>query len=251
MRARCREVKIALVIALGLLSVAAGPAPADWPSFVPPRSSLAAGVASTIEQVWRHPTFARTVEGVAAPVSLDVYDAFVDAPDVTAAAARHLRLAKYDVRVLDDDWYQASDGRGARGLYRVLVRDRHRRVIVSWGSHSGAILGTVTGSALTLLEFDDRAGQVGQKLTAYVLIDNTVAAALARTLVPVFGGLVDRKLTEGFQVTATVAEWATSRPSEFCAWVRDHVADGERARRLLAAVGSCARAGAPVTRRLR
>jgi hypothetical protein len=56
-------------------------------------------------------------------------------------------------------------------------------------------------------------------LTAHVVIDNAVAARLAQLLAPAFGGLIDRKLTEGFRVTARVAEWALAEPTSFCAWL--------------------------------
>jgi len=226
------------VLVLALSSVAAARA-ASWPPFVPPPDSLSYDVASTVERVWRDPTFTRTVHVESAPASLAAYDAFIDAPDLTAAAARHLKLANYDVRILDRDWYHADDGHGARGLYRVLVRERTRRVIVSWGSHSGAILGTISGSALTVLTFDERQGRVGQTLTAYVLIENTVAATMARALLPLFESLVDRKLSEGFHVMAKVVEWATSRPQEFCAWMAEQELSAERRESLPATVPAC------------
>jgi hypothetical protein len=49
------------------------------------------------------------------------YLRFIDAPDMMAAAARHLGLTTYHVKVLGDDYYEADDGHGgARGVYRVL-----------------------------------------------------------------------------------------------------------------------------------
>src|SRR5262249_54737822 len=160
-----------------------------------------------------------------------------------AAAARHLKLADYQARVLEDNWYEADDGNGAHGVYRVLVRTPTRRVILSWGRHSGAILGTISGSALTVLEFQDQGQTVGQNLTAYVLIDYRVAGALARSLVFIFGYVGDRKLTDGFRVTARVAEWAVSRPDEFCAWLSAQAPSDRRTDRLSAAVSCPTAAG--------
>jgi hypothetical protein len=239
-RSGLRAVEIAVAVAAVGTAVAASE-PSPWPAFLPSRASLSVGVVAGVERVWRRPTLTRTVEGTPARVSLATYDAFVDAPDLTAEAARHLDLAKYDVRVMDDDWYEADDGGGAHGVYRVLVRTPTRRVILSWGHHSGAILGTITGSALTLLEFEDRGDEVGQKLTAYVLIDNRIAATLARSLVAVFSPVVDRRLSEGFRVTARVAEWATAKPDEFCSWLRDRQLDRRRSERVSAAAGCAAR----------
>jgi hypothetical protein len=192
---------------------------AAWPPFLPPPSRYATDLVAAIEQVWQEPTLVRRVRGRPARVPLDVYVAFVDAPEVTAAAARFLRLAHYEVEALGGDWYQATDHEGARGTYVVLARVPGRRVMLSWGEHSGRLLGTISGTALTVLEFEAGEGLVEQQVEAWVRIDQAFAAALARVLVPVFGHLADRKLIEGAAVAARVAEWAVANPEAFCEWL--------------------------------
>jgi hypothetical protein len=182
----------------------------------------------TVERLWTDPTLQRTVDADPADVPLPAYAAFVDAPDVTAAAARHLGVARYTVRVLGDDWYAADDGDGARGVYRVLVRERGRRVILSWGRHTGRFLGTITGSALSVVDLQGLGNRTAERLHARVLIDNGPAAALARALFAVFGFIADRKLTHGFHVTARVATWALDHPREFCAWLENTGLEGRR-----------------------
>jgi len=189
-----------------------------------------------VERVWREPTLSRTVKGRRAHVPFETYATFVDTPEVTAAAARHLRLAKYEVKRLDANTYEADDHDGARGQYRVLVDTPERRVILSTGRHTGRFLGTIGGSAITVLDLRPATGGVDQEITAYVLIDNVVAARLARLLVAVFGGLADRKLTEGFAVTARVAEWAVDRPHEFQAWLDRQPLPPERRTEVLRAL---------------
>ncbi|HZS34482.1 MAG TPA: hypothetical protein VFC42_14015 [Methylomirabilota bacterium] len=215
------------------------PAGAAWPPFLPSPDTVPAEVVSTVERVWAHPTLVRTVEGVAAPVPFAVYARFIDAPDLTAAAARHLGLARYEVRMVGDRRYEADDHDGARGIYRVLVDDPGRRVILSSGRHTGTLLGTIRGHALTVLTFREDGGETRQQLTAYVLIENRVAALLARALVPVFGGLADRKLTEGFRVTAQVAEWAVRRPAEFCRWLASEPVPRAEVARVAQVVDRC------------
>jgi len=206
----------------------------SWPPFLASRESFPPDIVAAIERVWLEPTLSRTVRGRPARVPFDVYAAFVDSPDVTAAAARHKKLAPYVVEALGDDRYRADDRAGARGFYRVLLRDPQRRVILSWGEHSGSLLGTISGSALTLLDLEPRGDAVDQTLTTQVRIDQTLAAALARVLVLVFGWLADRKLGEGFAVSAQVAEWAAERPAEFCEWLASEPLPSERRERLLA-----------------
>ena len=70
-------------------------------------------------------------------------------------------------------------------------------------------------------------------------IDNRLAAAIARLLIPLFGYLADRKLAEGIGVSAVVAEWAVEEPAAFCAWLEQEPLRPERRARILAALPSC------------
>lgn len=203
-------------------------APRSWPPFLHARDEYPPQIAEAVWRLWLDATFTRTVTAEAAPVPLAFYLRFVDAPDVAAAAARHLQLTSYEVRVRGEDWYEASGG-GARGVYRVLMRDGGRRVMLSWGTHRGSILGAIGGSALTQLEFGEAGGRVTQRLVVNAIIDNGVLARLARPVLLLFGGFVDRKLTEAFQTTATAAAWAHANPGEFCAWLDGTVTANRRA----------------------
>ena len=201
----------------------------DWPPFLRASEEYPAPIVSAVGRLWTEATFTRTVSSDPAPVPLAFYLRFVDTPDVTAAAARHLGLTTYDVKALGEDWYEVANGRTAHGFYRVLGRDGGRRVLVSWGTHRGSILGTVAGSALTRLEFTDDGGRAAQRLAVNVIIDHGIAAGLTRAIVPLFGWLVDRKLTEAFRTTAGAAAWAHARPAEFCAWLRGAFTAARRA----------------------
>lgn len=210
-----------------------------WPPFLVSREAFPPDIVAAVERIWSDPTLSRTVQGRPARVPFEIYIAFVDTPEVTAAAARHLKLARWEAEPFDGDWYRATDNDGARGIYRVLVREPHRRVILSWGEHSSNFLGTISGSALTVLDLTPRSGIVDQSLTAHVRIDNAFAAALAKLLVPLFGYVADRKLTEGFTVTARVAEWAAAEPQEFCEWLAQEALPAVRRQRFHPLTGRC------------
>lgn len=213
--------------------------PGKWPPFLPPPERFTGDVVEAVEHVWLEPTLVRTVHGRPAHVPFRIYAAFFDTPDVTAAAARHLRLVRYQVEALGGDWYQADDNEGSRGTYRILERDEHRRVILSWGKHTGRFLGTVSGSALSLVDLEPDGSRVNQQISAYVRIDNSWAASLARVLARVFGSLGDRKLAEGFTVTAKVAEWAVQHPDEFCDWLAHESLPEERRQSVAEVIRAC------------
>lgn len=225
-----------MLLALTVTSPAS--VPGSWPPFLHARDEYPPQIVDAVRRLWLDATFTRTVTADAAPVPLPFYLRFVDAPDVAAAAARHLRLTTYEVTVRGDDRYEAAGG-GARGVYRVLMRDGGRRVVLSWGTHRGSILGTIGGSALTLLEFGDTAdGRVTQRLVVNAIIDNGVLASLTKPFLLLFGRFVDRKLTEAFQTTATAAAWAHANPGDFCAWL-DRTVTGDRRAELLDVFDEC------------
>ena len=234
-------------LALGLLTTLGRGATADaaWPPFLPPPQSFSADVATTVERTWSGVTFSRTVAGRPARAPFALYAALIDAPDVTAAAARFRGLASDEVRALGEDWYEANDGDGSRGEYRVLVKEPRRRVVLSWGEHSGALIGAIRGSALTILSFEPRGEEIEQALTAHVRIDNALAAALARVLVVVFGRLADRRLRAGFESAARVAEWVGERPAEFCEWLSRAPVPPERRSAVLSALPVCGKSALP------
>ena len=248
-RSRRAVVLLAGAACLLIITISASGAPAgSWPSLLGPPEALSPEVSAAIERVWTAPTLRRRVHVPSARAPLEVYRAFLDTPDVTAAAARFLKLASYGVQVLDDDRYEADDGDGARGFSQVLQRNPRRRVIFSRGEHTGPILGTVRGYALTVLELEPRGDSVDAALTAYIYIDDRVAAGVARLLTTSLGALADRKLTEGLRTTAAVAEWAVDPSGSFCEWLaREPFAAGRR-NRIVAVLPSCRSAHLSETR---
>ena len=229
MRSRISAVVCALAV-LVLAVAALGAVSSDWPPFLRAKDDYPPSTTSAVTRLWTDATFVRTVKADPAPVPLPFYMRFIDAPDVTAAAARHLGLTTYHVRILGDDYYQADDGHGgAHGVYRVLERGDGHRVLLSWGSHRGSILGTVSGSALTRLEFGAEGRHARQGLTVNVIIDERIVATVSRPALLLFGWFVDRKLNEAFRTAAGAAAWAHAKPEEFCAWLDGAVTRDRRA----------------------
>lgn len=240
---------LALLLLLTCSATVAAQAGDDrWPPFLGPTTAYPDDIVVTVERLWLAPTLTRTVRATPVRVPFELYATLVDEPEVTAAAARHLGLARYEVTAIDDDWYRATDNDGARGVWRILAREPTRWVVLSRGEHSGRLLGRIGGSALTVIELEPGGEGVQPTLTAHVHIDNRVAAALARVLVTIFGHLADRKLSEGFRVTAAVAEWATGRPEEFCAWLNQQPIPAPRRARLLDVMSECGLAHDTITR---
>jgi hypothetical protein len=240
-----RRVETAITVAIVLQCLAAsisGASGTPWPSLLGSREAFSPEVSAAVERIWLRPTLSRTINGPSARVPVDVYAAFVDTPEVTAAAARFRRIWSYEIHALDDNRYWGDDGDGAQGVAQVLRREPRRRVVLSQGQHTSPLLGTIGGSALTVLDLEPRDGAVNPRLTAYVYIDNRSAATLARLLVPTFGFIADQKLGEELRVTSTVAEWAVDRSGGFCDWLGHEPIAAVQRERILAALPTCAAA---------
>jgi len=80
---------------------------------------------------------------------------------------------------------------------------------------------------------------VGQELATHVLIENRLAAAGARVLIVLFGGIADRRLREAFASAGQIAEWAADRPEEFCEWLWGAPIPRERCARVAGVVRGC------------
>jgi hypothetical protein len=210
-----------------------------WPPFLPARGEFAEELARAVERTWAERTFTRAVRGRPVRAPLPLYVALIDTPDVTAAAGRHLALARHHVRWVGDGVYEADDREGSRGLYRAVVRGEERRVVFSWGEHVSALVGAIRGDALSVLAFTPGEEAIEQELTAHVRIEHPVLAALARVLIVLFGALADRRLGEGMTIVSRVAEWAVTEPEAFCRWLDGAPVPVERQGAVRASLGRC------------
>ena len=84
---RTQALFAAATLLLAFAADSAGAAVAPWPPALGTRAAFSPEVTAAVERVWDRPTLSRTVNGPTARVPIGVYTAFVDAPDVTAAAA--------------------------------------------------------------------------------------------------------------------------------------------------------------------
>ena len=211
-------------LALGLLAAGVCLAPrcslaADdsrWPPFLPARDSVPD--AALVEHVWGHETFRRTLSPPPLDVPLVLYAALIDAPDVLAAAAARRGLSTETAARRADGSYEFRSPKGSRAVYRVLVSEPDRRVVLSHG-HLVVVGLKVAGSVLGVLELQDREEGLRQRLTVHARLDNTVWAFLMKFLLALMPALADEQLSRGFRIAGAIATWARHDRDEFCAWL--------------------------------
>jgi hypothetical protein len=240
-----RVTLVAMVLAaLVLVESRATLASDEFPPFITEPERLPPAVRREVSDIWKRRTVMRVARGESTRVPLDLYTLFVDLPEVTAAAGRHLGVGAYQITRRGPDAYAVADSEGAHGDYRVIAKAPGQRVLVARLERTVRLLGDVRGAALTSVALserrdDDGRAVVTQRVETVARIDHRVAAVVARILVPLFPSYADRKIGEVFHIAARVAEWSVDDPAEFCRWL---AAEPEvaRQRALFAAhIGEC------------
>lgn len=211
------------VLVLTLLLLAADAPAEPFPPYLGQPDDWPADLRREIGHLWTNRTVTRTVDGKPAAAPLDLYELFIDLPEVTSAAGQHLRAGGYRVVRVAPDHFQVADSEGAQGTYRVIVRRPGERVVVARLQRRARLLGEVRGATLTRLTFreerQDGHPVVTQRVETVARIDHRVAAMIARILLPLFPDYADRKIAEIFTIASRVAAWSLEEPADFCAWL--------------------------------
>lgn len=186
-----------------------------WPPFLPHSGDKRSD--DTVEQMWKKRTFERKLSPAPISVPMDLYAALINAPEIVAAAANHLRMTVATLDVVADRTYEWRSPDGSQALLRVLLSEPTRQVTLSQGQLVVHGL-TIRGSVLGNLTLSSGEGGVQQQLATYVRIDNAILAWLTKALLPLMPRTVDAELSRGFEITGAVARWAWKDREEFCRW---------------------------------
>jgi hypothetical protein len=191
-----------------------------------PFDRLPAAQQERLKGVMDGAAFHRTVLGLTFRSHEPLFLYLVDHPDVAAAAARALGVAKYRIEQRPDGTYWGDDARGAKGTMEVVYADSRKRVLHAEGTYDTKWLPTIYARIVLILEFEHGNGPDGQTrvtndLTGYLRVDNAFVGALARLVGPIVGGAVDRKVARTFGVAGKVCERAYDDPAGFLQVLRN------------------------------
>ena len=191
-----------------------------------PFDRLSVAQQERLKEVMDGAAFHRTVLGLTFRSHEPVFLYLVDHPDVAAAAARALGVAKYRIEQRPDGTYWGDDARGAKGTVEVVYADPRKRVLHAQGTYDTKWLPTIYGRIVLILEFEHGNGPDGQTrvtndLTGYLRVDNAFVGTLARLVGPIVGVAVDRKVARTFGVAGKVSERAYDDPAGFLQVLRN------------------------------
>jgi hypothetical protein len=141
---------------------------------------------AAFEQLATNADVATRVEAEPFVVRADVFEYLLDHPEFATHVARTLRLAKFRIRSTPQGLV-LDDGRGLTGHFRVVYAANGTRLFHANGEYNKALLPTIQGQALTVIEYDTSPAPRGRVLvkpavSGFVRLDNRVIAFGFRAL---------------------------------------------------------------------
>jgi hypothetical protein len=177
------RVALAAILTLGTVSAAA---PTAANPGLPLPSTMPVAQRAVWEQLATTADVATRVEAEPFLARAAVFEYLLDHPAFATDVARVLRLSKFTIRntprgmVLDD-------GRGLTGEFRLVYAANGTRLFHADGEYNAALLPTIHGQALTMIEYRTRPAPKGRVVVApavsgFVRLDSRVLAFGFRVL---------------------------------------------------------------------
>jgi hypothetical protein len=183
-----------LIVTLGLL-VGVLPAFGALSLNLPP--ALPVTERAAFEQLASQADVATRVEAEPFVIRTDVFEYLLDHPDFATDVAGALRLTRFRMWSTPDGLF-LDDGRGLTGQFRLVYAATGTRLFHARGEYNNAVLPTIHGQALTMIEYDtspvpDGRALIRPAVSGAVRLDNRLAAFGFRVLSEVAQRKADRE----------------------------------------------------------
>jgi hypothetical protein len=196
-------------------SVGATAAGRSGPALPP---GLASAERARLEEVAAGAAVSTRVDGAAFPARREVFEYLLDHPELASHLARALKFGRYRIWQTPEG-FALDDGWGATGRFSVVHAAPGTRVMYARGRYDKAVLPSVHGDAVAMIEYDVTRAAGGQSLvravvSGWVRLDSrvmTLAIRVARTLAQRKADLEAHRLIKVF---AKVSRAIEERPRE-------------------------------------
>jgi len=147
-------------------------------------SGISAADRTRLTEVARDADVATRVDATPFVARLDVFEYLLDHPEFATHVTRTLRLARYRVSQTREGLY-LDDGWGGTGYFWVVYAGNGSRVIRARGEFKQALMPTVRGDAVTMIEYDATPAGEGKSLirttvSGFVKLDSRLLASMMK-----------------------------------------------------------------------
>jgi hypothetical protein len=174
-------------------------------------------VENQVREIRGHPTLAHTVSGLRVKSHLPLYEFLLAHPDITAALARALDAATYQVSRDGENGYRGQDGKGAEGHFMLVEQGEGRRVFFAQGTYKKPLLPTIAGRLVLILEYRTDGAEearIENRVQGFVQIDTAIVGTLAKIARPLVKRSLDKKVHHLFEKVNRLVAAASANPAE-------------------------------------
>ena len=141
------------------------------------------------------------------------YDFLMDHLHITAAVIRAFHLGAQVVEPLGPGRVKGNDGDGLTGDLTLVYRDLRKRVFFGRGRFDGFLFFNLAGRAVIVADqVPEGPGRRSLHIALYVKLDNRFLAVTTHLFSPLFGGSLERRITQFLIATATASRFIREDP---------------------------------------
>ncbi len=173
----------------------------SWITWVPPQFH------EQVQELLDHPTFVRCPKPQAIPISEEFFELLLKDWDLASRLAKELGIKGYEIQKREEGW-RVLLSRQTFVEVTPLLHEKGRSLFLARGEHHGTMIRNLILRSVFWVEYNGygEEGDVGATrqvvvptLTAYIKIDQSFLALLAKVSLPFIGGKIDKKLSSILQ----------------------------------------------------
>lgn len=202
-----------LLVGVALTAAIAGAAsvvtlPSEMPADERARLERLAEAASVATRVETEPFFTRR----------EIFEYLLDHPDFATHVTRTLRVARYRIWRTPEGLFM-DDGWGATGHFAVIHAVAGRRVMYARGSYRQAVMPTINGEAVAMIEYavtpaGDGRDRVQATVSGFVKLDSSILALATKMAGPIAQRKADLEARRLMRVFARVSRFIDDNPTD-------------------------------------
>ncbi|MBI2191681.1 MAG: hypothetical protein HYU36_06835 [Planctomycetes bacterium] len=178
-----------------------------------PFDLLAEGERDKVRGVTEHRTLFRVLDAVEFTGTARIYTFLLERLPLAADAVRALGIQEYRVRDNGDGTFEAEDGAGASGTFSLAFSQPGKRIYYAVGRYDGDLI-RIRGQAVVVVEYEEVIeARMRNWVHLYFKFDSLILGTIVKSISPLIGPLVDRKISYFLGATRELCRRITTDPA--------------------------------------